>query len=487
MISTQPDATSVRLRMLAMCSLLVLSIAGQASAQPASSQEPIAFIGHGALFGPDGSEIAPTVKFIDRATGWYIEELKKGLSAAQRTEFDAMQSSMTQGLPDEQSKLIVNTQLIDWLLDRSTRNDVDRLRGKNRLLKAILQKRLSDQSSIRFPRGTEKFNPTVEVLKRIGEIQKSKKPSVFSSTINGGEAYRAECAAAGVPLPPDFGPGSAWVSQGVIPKDELYIVRSNDAEVLTWTSTSPKGLCIALPRYDIDKQVQADGIICMGVDTSKVCFWDNQVLNSDEPFMFPLGSAQPISRWLGGADLRASVGGVCSDCHAGENPYIIHGKLLQSLAERLPTFPNSWYNPLVRTGDTDPWPENPGPMASSSPSCKDCHEPSYAGRLPQLSKKVASYCGILRASIGALAPRPPGELNGPPSMPMGRKAGTLACTPALTPADPRYRPCSAEATFDCTPTFADTDPRREAPDFPAAYKVHCTKEMSELLKQCDNP
>jgi hypothetical protein len=76
------------------------------------------------------------------------------------------------------------------------------------------------------------------------------------------------------------------VSRGIIDKEDLFIVRTSYAEVLTYTSSPPEppGLCVALPRFDPypADTVLADGIICLGQSDPlggrpKVCFWDNQV------------------------------------------------------------------------------------------------------------------------------------------------------------------------------------------------------------------
>jgi len=104
---------------------------------------------------------------------------------------------------------------------------------------------------------------------------------VFLATVNSGQAYINECAAAGVPIPPPIGqldPAgvSGWKSQGFIPSAAQFIV-GTPAEVRTFES--PQGMCIALPRYmgtSLDT-VELDGVICLSKTTSRVCFWDNQM------------------------------------------------------------------------------------------------------------------------------------------------------------------------------------------------------------------
>lgn len=173
------------------------------------------------------------------------------------------------------------------------------------------------------------------------------------------------------------------------------------------------------------------------------------------------------------------MGNVCSDCHAGENPLIIHGAPLQNLQGNLPS---AWYDPIVRTGDTVPWPENPGPM-NSPPSCSGCHGTwnarSFAGRLPHLASNLGRYCTtVMRPSLGAL----PWNLAGgtrPPSMPVGN-AGGLACTPTKPGGDPR---CNATMTASCTINAATGGVDAGANPAASNY-IQCTPELAALLNWC---
>ena len=66
-----------------------------------------------------------------------------------------------------------------------------------------------------------------------------------------------------------------------------------------------------------------------------------------------MGAEKAIEDFLSGGNL---VNGVCSDCHAGENPFIVHP------AGPLNMFPDNqpqnWHSPLVKPS----WPKNPGPF-----------------------------------------------------------------------------------------------------------------------------
>jgi len=121
-------------------------------------------------------------------------------------------------------------------------------------------------------------------------------------------------------------------------------------------------LCVALPRYYVANPpaiptdtVTLDGVICLGhsdpLDPGgrpKVCFWDNQ--RDDRAFSFPRGSDQSISQWAGGAELVNGSGGQCTNCHAGENPYIVHGPVLGGLGPL--AMPPNWlrYGNVTATG-----------------------------------------------------------------------------------------------------------------------------------------
>jgi hypothetical protein len=198
---------------------------------------------------------------------------------------------------------------------------------------------------------------------------------VLSATVNSGQAYIDECAANQVPIPPSIGvldPAgtSGWRSLGFIPPASQFIT-GTPAELRTFVS--PQGMCFALPRYNNSSltNVILDGVICLSKITSKVCFWDNQM--GGTTFQFPAGTRIPIGVANAAVDpsLRYQAGGkeiennptagVCTNCHAGQNPYIIHPELgltsstgvpngttmgsLNQAPLNLPTFAPARYDP----------------------------------------------------------------------------------------------------------------------------------------------
>jgi hypothetical protein len=232
----------------------------------------------------------------------------------------------------------------------------------------------------------------------------STRPCRSDVTTLSGADYANECRNNGVPTPPDWG-DSRWISRGL--QNTVFISAGLQAEVFTYSSALPEGMCIALPRYDSTNSIRLLGIICLGKVSGKACFWDNQTGGAQ--FFPQKGDAVPFSRFGGGADLTNSNAGVCTSCHAGENPYIIHpGTPLGSLRGLgLPTFPDQWYRPIVRSG----WPQNAGPQATSG-ACTSCHTlGGQGGRFPKLSTAIDGYCGTIlpRAISRTMPPGNPGD------------------------------------------------------------------------------
>ncbi|HEX7190383.1 MAG TPA: hypothetical protein VF381_02320 [Thermoanaerobaculia bacterium] len=399
----------------------------------AADDEPIAYIGHGGFFDHNGSQIAVTPEWVAATQEWYRKKLLSALAPAQKTEFASFEKKLNTAVKAEgQARLVVQQRSLDWLAAHSKQIDI-RTVGKLNALAYSLKWKL--------PQGLEKEPPAVREEFRLDpnlmDVLKNFTPGtiqVLSATTNTGQAYINECSAAGVPIPPTIGVldpnGTAgWKSQGFIPTADQFIVGS-PAEVRTYKSTSPAGMCIALPRYTDASlsTVGLDGVICLGQTSSKVCFWDNEMMNN--PFSFTSGTHIPIGipnlainaaglYQAGGAEIP-SGGGICTDCHAGENPYIIHpnsnlgaGVLMGSLngpPQNLPTFAVNRYDPLVVAS----WPQNALSMSPALvPSqCLGCHVQGGAGRFPHLSSDIPSYCGTILANAitRTMPPSAPGSL-----------------------------------------------------------------------------
>ena len=110
---------------------------------PAASPEPIAYMGHGAMFDQSGRELVRTEKFVLGAQQWYMRDLSSRLLQENRSEFLALQREIDQRKDD---RLAVNALLMQWLVDRVEVDDKGRLLGKLRALNdGLLVRRIDGQ------------------------------------------------------------------------------------------------------------------------------------------------------------------------------------------------------------------------------------------------------------------------------------------------------------------------------------------------------
>lgn len=334
--------------------------------------EPIAYVGHGSAFDRNGRELPLTPAFIESSQAFYLRELPKRVPRDKQTEFERMRAALTQAKSqDPQMRLYANSAMIDWLLARTDFDKTGNLGSKNNFLKTVIRNRVF---------ANKKFVPPEELTRMAAPVSRVMR----FSTLNSGAAYRTECATAGVPVPPDWG-SAQWVQHGG-DLSPLFIGLGLRARVFVYKSTSPEGVCYALPR-DNGSDIQLLGIICMGKTSSNVCFWDNQ--QSDMGFTIPVGDSRPIADFAGGAELFQGSGGTCTTCHSGENPYVIHpGSALDLSDIGVTTMPDNWYDPLVHPN----WPQNAGPLTlAAAPAgqseCTSCHiqGAANAGRFPMIS------------------------------------------------------------------------------------------------------
>ncbi len=235
-------------------------------------------------------------------------------------------------------------------------------------------------------------------------------------TRNSGLAYMAECDQAGVPVPKNV-LDSAWVNHGRV--DDPFLSPNLEAELWSWSPGPQTGLCLALPRWDSNAQASLFGVICQSFVTAKVCFWDNQRFPT--PIFEDRAAAgttgYPLTRFLGGADLddggdQFKSGGMCSNCHAGANAFVVHPEKdafrdLSNVRAPLMNTSIGWYEPLVPVG----WYLNerrekrqfvPDPMATPTPaSCWTCHNAGAKAELPELSTLLkltpGNYCNSVLA------------------------------------------------------------------------------------------
>ncbi len=450
-----------RVIIVACCSLafgFALIIHSPAPAQRARV-EPIAYIGHGAMFDASGREILPKPQFVASAQDWYFSrmiELTANGRRASRLKAAAMSAD---AVPFEgQARLVARQALLESHLFDSGIEKLDpRLPGKVGLLGRQLRWQLpGDDQHTRWEK--KPFEPGIELQQwlKARKLDRAGGGVQFLVTTNSGAAYIQECRDNRVPIPPSIGvldPAglTGWKIEGLIPQGQQFIV-ATPAQLRSFRNDD--GVCIALPRFRDASMtiVDLDGVICQSRITSKVCFWDNQMAANPatgfgQTFDFPAGAIIPIGvpdtpgglYQAGGKEIEFGQGGECTDCHAGENPYIVHPDAVirtvggvdytfGELSNDLPLFAPGRYEPIVGAS----WWQND--LSHSPPlvppECVGCHQQGDAGRLPHLSTRIGGFCGtVLRGAVTgvvpALGPRPPtmpqfspGSFAGDPGWPI---------------------------------------------------------------------
>ena len=341
--------------------------------------DPLSAVGHGGFFDAKGVEIEPDSRFIRNAQLYYLERLRASADTQAAAQFERKQARIKRIVDDE---VLANSFLITWFTNQSNTSEGAAIAAKNAALRGHYLRTYQPDRKEKDPLGLTPAQR--ERLTGEGAIP-------LSLTTNGGKEYLEECLNAGVPTPPDWG-SADW--SGPNPLIKKFIVTGLAADVYTFESKSPRGICMALPRYNPDSRTIALlGVICLGADTSKACFWDNEDV--------PRSGITPIEDFRGGAQLAG--GDICSDCHAGENPYVVHpGSAVDIGAIQ---HPNSWYDPLVIAS----WPQNPGPtnvldpivLAGGDGSCLSCHQYGSAGRFPEASTALPGWCNaVFRNAVG---------------------------------------------------------------------------------------
>lgn len=408
---------------------------------------PIAAVGHGAMLDHAGNRIEPTPEFIADAQRYYFDNLFQKAGKDQQGRLEQLRQTFEKsGKWNPQERVYANHAWIRWLIAAVNPPNATRLASINAFLRNQY-----------IAKTNPKFKPSprlIQLLPKAGDnpgrngdasgsddglgygdrhASTSSTPTFLMNTNASGAAYIAECQANGVPTPPDWGSGQ-WVSKGPLTVDLLGTTPT--VEVFAFTSNSPLGICVALPRSS-GNWISLLGIICMGKSSGKACFWDNQI--NDDQVPIPKGAPWPLSQFAGGAELEGGDGGECTQCHAGENPFIVHPNT--ALAQGSVMMPNTWYKPLVHPN----WLQNPGPsnllacvpLGPNDSSCLGCHVSGAAGggRFPAVSTALGTYCNLILSGALALT-MPPGQV-GSPAYDKHKNALLAACSkpPGSFPAD----------------------------------------------------
>lgn len=333
-------------------------------------RDPIGLVAHGGVFDFNMKPITPDKEFITHSVNFYLHQLSAQADKKTLSQLAKHQELLADRLKGDE--ITQNFLLLDYLIyavspDNSPYLEARSYALKRHWYKTVLKlknyKEVIDKRTA-LPKDLTKFGLENNLL--------------YKATSAAGVDYIKECDKAEVPIPPTWGK-DGWDYVGNLTTNLLNL--GDPVEVWRADSTNPKGLCVALPRIDPSDSdnISALGIICLGTESSNACFYDASDV--------PVNATMEAKDFISGADL---FNGVCTDCHAGENPYIVHpGGPLNMFPDNMPA---SWHTPLIKPS----WPQNPGPFGlldnvsidpappANEESCLDCHYQGYAGRFPNV-------------------------------------------------------------------------------------------------------
>ena len=357
--------------------------------------DPIGVVAHGAIFDATMKQIDPSPDFIRTTLDRYILRLTKEATSDVRATLEKHRTVLRETFgTDEMTPRFL---LLDSLITAVAPKDRPYLEVRNHALRRAWYKGLL--GSKRWLTEVDRRTNLPHVVSKFGR----ENGMMTMATEAAGEAYIKECRKAQVPIPPQWG-GGGWTYVGDLTTNFLGV--GTPTQVWRADSTTPKGLCVALPRFADPTTINALGVICLGTESSNACFYDASDV--------PVGSKWNAEDFLSGADLW---NGVCTDCHAGENPYIVHpGSPLDIWPANKP---QAWHKPLIKPS----WPQNPGPFGlltavpinplppDKDGSCLTCHTPEGNGRFPDILALNAwkggesGYCSVvLKKALGNTMP-----------------------------------------------------------------------------------
>lgn len=360
------------------------------------SDDPVAVAAYGKLFDADMKMIDPSPDFLRRTLDLYIKRLTGEANDRVRATLGRHRGVLAEEFrTDEMTPRFL---ILDYLTSAVAPQNQAYLETRNHIMRRAWYKDMMGLK--RYLEAVDRRTNLPRKIAKFGE----ERGMIKKATTAAGREYMEECRKAQVPIPPQWG-GSGWTKIGNLSTNFLGF--GSPAEVWRADSNSPKGLCVALPRVD-GSNISALGIICLGTESSNACFYDASDV--------PVGAKMDIEDFLSGADL---FNGVCTDCHAGENPFVVHpGGPLDMWPDNQP---QAWHTPLIKPT----WPQNPGPfgllaMVPINPlppdndgSCLTCHKQGQFGRYPDIlalnawKGSESSYCRvILKSAIGNTMPGP---------------------------------------------------------------------------------
>ena len=356
----------------ALCVAAILFTTVEVFAQSNESELDFATAAHHGILNSKGMPMSPKLDEIEAWIERRYRELEERADKRTLNNVATLRKELSQF--KELDKPILNSILLEVLMTGRKEHKPIQMIAVNRVLRELWFKQtLKPDTFDNLDWGT---SLPADIAKDSAVAQAL---SIAPGSMSGRE-YIKSCLELGVPAPEGWERGgNEWKFEGPLLRNFLNL--GEFTEVWTFEDDSPDGICVALPRYSDDPDrvanagTSAVGIICLGRETGNACFYDTGNVRADQSL--------PLRDFLNGSNVS---NGVCSDCHAGENPIIAHssGPLDLGSRSRSPI----WHVPFIRSD----YPQNPGPLTlldqvnlpAGQNSCLGCHNPGFAGRFPDI-------------------------------------------------------------------------------------------------------
>jgi hypothetical protein len=363
---------------------------------------PLIYFYHGMVVDENLNEIPPTVSNASRLLRWFSEGVASRSSDEARLEFNQKLRESHASMPmDDGTEALLYAALSRWVLatqDLPQEDSLDAMLGALETWATIPSRRTVD---------LELAGNT-----RLGQLLAQLDLDVSREAPPATTEYIEKCRSEQVPIPPDW-EDPRWKLLYPLDPNYSFVADANSiAQVWVYEDPSVPGLCVGLPRHDkITDEIGLFGIICQGRTTGKACFWDN--IDADTHVRLTPEESKHLK--IAAVENGSMIDENCTNCHRGENVFVIHPRTALDLRALFKTEPDvAWYSPI----SGQPTWGNPGPIAGlSRRECNSCHD------LPELAEdnntstdqtKVSAYCRILRQVVDKTMPPsgdPAGWLN----------------------------------------------------------------------------
>ncbi len=345
--------------------------------------DPIVSYAHGTFYWDKGIS-KPDTRYLLNVQNHFILKYQNRLNESGIDKAERTKSAIYRIVADE---VLANSFYLEWLIKQT---DDEKLTRDAITNNAVRWYYLSTIKGNKSPSVIDGYwtkglaFEQVQALQRVGV-------NVFHK-VNAADDYVKQCRSAGVPVP-DKLYDNGWARFGKL-AGLIGAARPHN-EVGLYLSDEPQGFCLALTRSDGPNSREGHiDLICISQEKGNACFFETPGFEND------IQGAVNITNLLGGENISGpGTASPCTECHIGENAYLIHPKdqafadALTAKSERLGS-PLSWsadkyYKPF----GVPSWPLNPPPLDLLTiprqeevvKRCSDCHEKDYAGRFPNVA------------------------------------------------------------------------------------------------------